>query len=127
MPDSFATLWTTACQAPLSMGIIQARILEWVAIPFSSESSQPRDPTGISCIDRQVLHTREAPHDMGRLTLIPRKGNSSLCMISEIPQPHANYCPCLHPWTYKHTHTHTHTLEILLLKLKISLNIFFLQ
>ena len=27
----FATLWTVACQAPLSMGILQARILEWVA------------------------------------------------------------------------------------------------
>ena len=30
------TLWTMACQAPLSMGILQARILEWVAIWFSS-------------------------------------------------------------------------------------------
>ena len=26
-------------------GIIQARILEWVGIPFSRESSQPRSPT----------------------------------------------------------------------------------
>ena len=32
--DSFATPWTVACQAPLSMGFFQARILEWVAIPF---------------------------------------------------------------------------------------------
>ena len=30
------TLWTMACQAPLSMGVLQARILEWVAICFSS-------------------------------------------------------------------------------------------
>ena len=30
----FATLWTAACQAPLSK-VLQARILEWVAIPFS--------------------------------------------------------------------------------------------
>ena len=28
-------LWTVAHQAPLSMEILQARILEWVAIPFS--------------------------------------------------------------------------------------------
>ena len=28
------TPWTVACQAPLSMGIPQARILEWVAISF---------------------------------------------------------------------------------------------
>ena len=31
----FATLWTVAHQAPLSMGILQARLLEWVAMPFS--------------------------------------------------------------------------------------------
>ena len=38
----FVTLWTVVCQAPLSMGILQARKLEWVAIPFSKGSSQPR-------------------------------------------------------------------------------------
>ena len=37
----FVTLWTIACQAPLSMAILQARILEWVATPSSRESSQP--------------------------------------------------------------------------------------
>ena len=46
-----ATLWTVARQAPLSMGILQARVLEWVAIPFSSGSSRPRDRTLVSCID----------------------------------------------------------------------------
>ena len=35
-------------------GILQARILEQVAIPFSRGSSQPRDRTCISCIGRQV-------------------------------------------------------------------------
>ena len=35
----FLTPWTVACQAPLSMGILQARILEWVAISFSAEPS----------------------------------------------------------------------------------------
>ena len=39
----FATPWTVAHQAPLPMEILQARMLEWVAIPFSKESSQPRD------------------------------------------------------------------------------------
>ena len=29
----FVTLWTIACQAPLSMGVFQARILESVAMP----------------------------------------------------------------------------------------------
>ena len=42
-----ATSWTVTCQAPLSMGILQARILEWVAFPFSRRSSQPRDRTQV--------------------------------------------------------------------------------
>ena len=31
-------------------GILQARILEWVNVPFSRGSSQPRDQTQVSCI-----------------------------------------------------------------------------
>ena len=31
-------------------GILQARILEWVAFPFSRGSSQPRDQTQVSHI-----------------------------------------------------------------------------
>ena len=34
-----ATLWTVAHQVPLSMGILQARILEWVVMPSSRGSS----------------------------------------------------------------------------------------
>ena len=45
----FVTPWTLAHQAPLSMGILQARILEWVAMPSSRGSSWPRDPTHIPC------------------------------------------------------------------------------
>ena len=64
-------LWTIAYQAPPSIGfsreeswsglpfpspvdtvhgIFQARILAWVAFPFSRGSSQPRDWTQVSCI-----------------------------------------------------------------------------
>ena len=43
----FATPWTAACQAPLSMGILQARILEWVAMLFSLHLSKQISP-GIS-------------------------------------------------------------------------------
>ena len=42
--------WTVASQAPLSMGILQARILEWVAKPSPRGSSQPRDRTQVSGI-----------------------------------------------------------------------------
>ena len=45
----FGTLWTAACQALLSMGILQARILEWVAMPSSRRFSWPRNWTCISC------------------------------------------------------------------------------
>ena len=36
------TPWTVAHKAPLSMGILQARTLEWVAMTSSRGSSQPR-------------------------------------------------------------------------------------
>ena len=36
------TPWTVGLQAPLSMGILQARILEWVARPSSRGPSQSR-------------------------------------------------------------------------------------
>ena len=41
--QSLATLWTVAHQTPLSVGILQARILELVAFPFSGASSPIRD------------------------------------------------------------------------------------
>ena len=40
----FGTPWATALQAPLATGILQTRILEWVARPFSRGSSQSRFP-----------------------------------------------------------------------------------
>ena len=84
----FVTPWTAACQASLRKeetevaqsfptlcnpvdcslpgssvhGILQARILEWVAISFSRASSQPRD-TQVSCIAGRCFilwATREA-------------------------------------------------------------------
>ena len=48
MSSSFWPHVTTAHQAPLSTGILQARILEWVAMPLSRGSSQPRDRTQVS-------------------------------------------------------------------------------
>ena len=37
-------------------GIFQARVLEWVAIPFSRGSSRPRDGNHASYIGRRVLN-----------------------------------------------------------------------
>ena len=46
-------------QAPLSMGILQTRVLEWVVMTSSRGSSQFRDPTcvsSVSYIGRWVLY-----------------------------------------------------------------------
>ena len=51
-------------------GILQARILEWVAIPFSRGSSQLGDQTQVSCIAGRffiIWTTREAPIWKGTL------------------------------------------------------------
>ena len=48
-----------AHQAPLSMGILQKRILEWDVMPFSKGSSWHRDwicVSYVSCIGRQFLY-----------------------------------------------------------------------
>ena len=75
----FAIPWTIAHQASLSVGILQARILEWVALPSSRGSSWPSNWTCVSyvcCIGRRVLYHW---HHLGG------------------------------PLNDTHTHTHTHT------------------
>ena len=66
-----------ACQSPLL--ILQAKILECVAMPFPRGSSQPRDETWVSCFVRQVL-----------------------CHLS-----HQESFSFISPYTHTHTHTHT--------------------
>ena len=46
------------------LAILQVGILEWVAVPFSRGSSQPRNQTGVSCIAGRFFTnwaTSEAP------------------------------------------------------------------
>ena len=61
---TLVTPWTVACQAPLSMEmILQARILEWVAISFSRGFSWPGDQTHVFSIASRFFTewaTREA-------------------------------------------------------------------
>ena len=64
-------------------GILQARIVEWVAMPSCRGSSRPRDQTHISCLSCLA----------GRLFLLLSHQES-----------------CIH--THTHTHTHTrHTMH----------------
>ena len=49
-------------------GILQARILEWVAFPFSRGASQPRDQTQVSCLAGGFfisLATKRKPKNTG--------------------------------------------------------------
>ena len=53
VPQLCSTLYDIIdCSPPGSSvhGLLQARILEWVAIPFSRGSSWPKDQTQVSCI-----------------------------------------------------------------------------
>ena len=72
--QSRPTLWDPVACRPLDSsvcGTLQARILEWVAMPSSRGSSQPRDPTRISYVSyvgRRVLcHSRHLGSPMGLL------------------------------------------------------------
>ena len=51
-------------------GLLQARILEWVAIPFSRGSSRPRDRTRVFCIGRWVLYHRATWEALQRLQML---------------------------------------------------------
>ena len=48
------TPWTVAPPSSSVHGILQARILEWVAVSFSRGSSSSRDQTHVSCIPWEV-------------------------------------------------------------------------
>ena len=46
----FVTPWTVVYHGSSVHGIFQARVLKWVAVPFSWGSSRPRDQTQVSLI-----------------------------------------------------------------------------
>ena len=45
-------------------GILQARILEWVAMPSSRGSSQPRDQISVSCVSYTPSMKGRVAHDL---------------------------------------------------------------
>ena len=69
-----ATPRTVARQAPVSMGILQARTLEWVALTASGRSSQPRGWTHFSCIGRWILYLWATP------VLLPGESQGQECL-----------------------------------------------
>ena len=71
------------CSPPGSSvhGVSQARILEWVAISFSSESSQPRDQTYASLIGRQNLYHQASWGALYTFIIIQIKSESSIYLL----------------------------------------------
>ena len=64
-------------------GILQAWIPEWVAVPFSRVSSQPKDWTGVSCIAGGFFTnwaTKEACTLI--LDLPPEHAKTNICGLS---------------------------------------------
>ena len=73
----FATPQTVAWQAPLSMGILQARILDCIAMPFSRGSSQPRDPIQVSLIAGIVFTVWATRETLRKYNWVYRRINKS--------------------------------------------------
>ena len=94
--------------------IHQARILQWVAIPFSRGSSWPRDWTWVSCISgrfftvwaaREALFCNQRSHPiMQQLEKSPLAAAKT--QSSQKKKKHVLYT---HTHTHTHTHAHTHT------------------
>ena len=66
--------------------ILQARILEWVAVPFSRGSSQPKDRTQVSCMTGRFFTswaTREAKGVWGAY-------ENAFQVLLEVKNPPAN-------------------------------------
>ena len=89
----FATPWTVGCQTPLSIWILQARTLQWIAKPSSRGSSQPRDWTQVSCIAGGFLTvwaTREAHYSMMKISKLSSQkkiwGKLKYVLLSAISQ-----------------------------------------
>ena len=75
-------------------------MLEWIAIPFSRGSSQPRDQTWVSCIGRQTLYH------------LSHQGSPSfICLFFQILSPyrlsqnieHSSLCYKVGPYQLFHT------------------------
>ena len=60
------------CSSPGSSvhGILQARILEWVAIPFSRRPSRLRDGTQVSCIMGRLFYHLSHQGSSSQLTIL---------------------------------------------------------
>ena len=96
--ESCPTLWDPMNWGPPGSsvhGIFQARILEWVAIPFCSGSSQPKDGNHFCCLASGFV-TTEPPRKPGHIKYKYTnvcKGGTIVIYISQVwPCSFKNVC-----------------------------------
>ena len=92
---------TMDCSPPGSSihGILQARILEWVAVSFSRGSSWPRNQTRVSCIAGRFFTAwamREAPKVIYRTAKKKKKGLSRVNKMATTLARHLWITKCCH-------------------------------
>ena len=80
------------CSLPGSSvhGILQARILEWLTIPFFRVSSQPRDRIQVSCITGRffaIWATKEAWIDIYTQSILLDEESESHSIMSDSLDP----------------------------------------
>ena len=102
------------CSPPDSSvhGISQARLLEWLAVPFSRESSRPRDRTQVSTLQTDSLPSEppakpikvksalKVEHWSNKFSVFmkwnTREFSLCLCVFSSISLPHPPPCVRMH-------------------------------
>ena len=99
MSDS---LWPLDCSPPGSSvrGILQARILEWIAMPYSGGSSQPRDWTQVSLIAGRFLTVR-ATREAHFSTLLAYKNKWASLVAQLVKNPPAMQETQFDSWVQK--------------------------
>ena len=114
------------------MGILQARILEWVAMPSSRGSSPPRDQTCVSCVScigRWILHLSHHLGSMGFPSSYSLYSKFNSLPNENLNQPSA-YSPVLHSYglsslqKVNYLHANTSLQKLFFRKKKIGLRSF---
>ena len=103
----FATPWMQSPPGSSVHGILQARILEWVAISSSRGSSQPRNWTQVSCVScigREILY-HHATWESSNESISSVQFSHSV--VSDSLRPHASQhtrppCPSPTPRVWMH-------------------------
>ena len=98
-----ATPWVVPRQAPLSMGILQARILEWVAVSFSRGFAQPRDQIWVTSLQADSL-----PAELPGKPSVQVSPFTQLCQTPSNPVDYSTPGFPVHHQCPELTQTHAH-------------------